>query len=312
MNKEAVERRRALIRDMLLKDPTLYKRPMAVLKELKEQARGKYNRLTLQGVVDDINHILGKVRRKKPDEAPTDAFEELISAWRVYRTSGKKPRQEKTAAWTNLMTVKDRVDNVILDETFRRRKETPNNLKIMLRRNKLKQLLTKTQNTIELAEMLGTTRWTVMRDMKEIHREGLKMFADIDREDIFLEFMEEVDTNNRALAAAILGARADIDRIHPKDRASLYMAMTRAVQARAAQNKDAIQVGQSLGIFPKASDKMEITVTFELKKKVTIEVIENAVIPALDIIPDLSMKEQVSRCIDERVGQLLSENPNKP
>jgi len=186
-------------------------------------------------------------------------------------------------------------------------------IKKMKRKNLIKEILVKTRAPELILEELRRrgiviSRWSLHRDMAEIESEAIDLISKVPKEEVFMAFMEDMDADNRELLKTIIDARKDIKELKRNQRSNLYNAITDAISKRVKNRTEAINVGQSFGIYPKVKPQLDVHITHEMRVEVTIHIIKQIVAPI--IMSHISKPEDqrdAAKDIDRRISRYLHE-----
>lgn len=193
-----------------------------------------------------------------------------------------------------------------------RRKGAPGTktyLEIYRRREKLKELLPSTRKASKLAKELGVSVRTVEKDMVAIRDEVLDNLEKADVKSIFADFLEGLDEDQAHLKNVISKALTDIKSLPPEQKSSLYTNIVMAVRTSNSNRATAYKLGQSLGIYPQIRPGIDISISYEEKRYIVVEIISDVVAPIiLDAIKDKEDQRRVAKEIDARTTAYLSKS----
>ncbi len=182
--------------------------------------------------------------------------------------------------------------------------------KIILRRNKLKQMFLETQDVEKLAYRLNVSQRTVWKDLEAIRNEVIEKLKKISKEDVFVDFLQDLRRDDAILEDTISKAMKDIKaRDGDSTRAALYNAVVRAVAVRGINRAKRMYIGQTLGIYPMIRPGIDIKVTYEMKLEVVMSYIETVIYPIM--MKNVKTKEdqrRVAEEIDQGTHQFLEES----
>lgn len=182
--------------------------------------------------------------------------------------------------------------------------------KIIIRRNKLKQMFLETQDVEKLARRLNVSQRTVWKDLEAIRNEVIEKLKKISKEEVFQEFMQDLRRDNAILESVISKAMADSEKDdNDSTGAALYNAVVRAVAVRGINRAKRMYIGQTLGIYPMIRPGIDIKITYEMKLEVVMSYIETVIYPIM--MKNVKTKEEQRRVaeeIDQGTHQFLEES----
>lgn len=185
-----------------------------------------------------------------------------------------------------------------------------NSYRIEIRRNKLKQIFLETQDVKELAVRLGVSQRTVWLDLEAIRNEVIEKLKKISKEDVFVEFLQDLKKDDAVLEDTISKAMDDLkEKNGDSTRASLYNAIVRAVAVRGINRAKRMYIGQTLGIYPMIRPGIDIKITYEMRVEIVETYIEGVIYPIL--MKSIKGKEEqrhVAEEIDRSTHQFLEES----